>query len=156
MRDQESFLLEKYFIYSGEASCTCKDMLNNYEEFNHMIFGWWSLIIILLAWINCQKFSGKHSPPSTARDPSLTFDSIKLSIKILRLVSRKVHQRKKLNLKSIGIVSIDHKGKMWKGQDTKLSLMITLMTLSFMVQKERKIKVKVTMYWFKKDIKLQK
>ena len=39
LKQQESFLLEKYLPYSGEATCSCKDMMNNYEEFNHMIFG---------------------------------------------------------------------------------------------------------------------
>ena len=40
MKEQEGFLLEKYLPYSGEAACSCKDMMNNYEEFNKMIFGW--------------------------------------------------------------------------------------------------------------------
>jgi hypothetical protein len=35
---QENFLIGKFLEYSGEATCLNKELINNFTEFNQMIF----------------------------------------------------------------------------------------------------------------------
>ena len=129
-------------------------VINYILKFPAALFRWWiTLLIKLLKWISYPKYSGRRRVEPGGRDLSSTSGWIRPSTKTLQEVSKRGTVRSRWG--SIGIASIGQE-KVAKKLGIKQSLMTTWTTLNFTEQRGKRIKVKVTMSWSRKEEKLSK